>query len=149
MSTISSAALQSVFSPNYQATSTNNTAKALDAIDSALQSDSSSDALTALTSLQQSLSTGSSGSSTSTSQPFGTNTQANTDYTNLVSDIQSGNLDDAKTSLANLQTDLKSHKGGHHHGGGAPPPPPTTTTTTTTSTTSSESTSGNFVNVTV
>jgi hypothetical protein len=83
------------------------------AIGSALQSGDLSTAQSALATFQQDLQ---GNSQTSSSQPFGKNSQANSDYQNLVSALQSGNLSNAQQAFASLQTDLKAaHKGHHHH----------------------------------
>jgi hypothetical protein len=146
MSSISAAS--SLVSTLYAPTTQNSTSQALNALGTALQSGDTSDAQTALTALQTTLSSSSpSASSSSTSAPFGNNSQANADFTDLVNNVQSGNLTDAQTALTKLQSDLKTHKGGHGHGHhAAPPPPPDTSDSSTTST---SSTSGNVVNVTV
>ena len=120
----------------------------LSSLGTALQSGDTSSAQSALTTLQQSLPT----SAQNSNQPFGNNSQANSAYQNLVSDVQSGNLTSAQNDLSQLQTHLKSGHahGGHHHGGKPATPPPTDDSTATTSTTNdSDSTSGNFINVTV
>ena len=90
-----------------------------DAVGSALQSGDLATAQSALTTFQQAL-PGS--SSTSASQPFGKNSQANTDYQSLTSSLQSGNLASAQKAFTSLQKDLKpaqstqaTHKGHHHH----------------------------------
>ncbi|MGO8763999.1 MAG: hypothetical protein ACLQSR_02555 [Limisphaerales bacterium] len=89
------------------------------AIGSALQSGNLSTAQSALAAFQQDLQ---GNSQTTSSQPFGTNTKANSDYQNLVTSLQSGDLTNAKQDFTSLQTDLKSasaassaHKGHHHH----------------------------------
>ena len=91
------------------------------AIGSALQSGDLSTAQSALTTFQQSLQ---GGSQTTASQPFGKNSQANTDYQSLTSSLQSGDLAGAQKAFASLQNDLKptqsthaAHKGHHHHHG--------------------------------
>jgi len=97
--------------------------KNFQAIGGALQSGDVSTAQEALAALQQAMQGGSqSNSQTSSSQPFGKNTQANTDYQSLTSALQSGNVSDAQKAYASLQDDLKSassahsaHKGHHHH----------------------------------
>jgi outer membrane protein assembly factor BamD (BamD/ComL family) len=103
-----------------QTTSQNNffqIRKDFNSIGSALQSGNLSDAQSALSAFQQDLQSSSQLSST---QPFGTNTQANTDYQNLTSALQSGNLSDAQKAYSSLQSDLQSsqtHKGHRHHHG--------------------------------
>jgi hypothetical protein len=89
------------------------------AIGSALQAGDLTTAQSALTTFQQAL-PGS--SSTSASQPFGKNSQANTDYQSLTSSLQSGNLASSQKAFTSLQKDLKpaqttqaAHKGHHHH----------------------------------
>lgn len=108
------------------------------AIGTALESGDLSTAQTALSSFQKALQGVSQGNSqTSSSQPFGKNSQANSDYQNLTNALQSGDLASAQKAYASLQTDLKSsqstqaaHKGHRHHHASAP---------TSTSTTSSAS----------
>ena len=97
------------------------------AIGSALQSGDLSSAQSALAAFQQALQGNSqSNSQTSSSQPFGKNSQANKDYQNLTSALQSGNLSTAQKAYASLQNDLKAaataatatksaHRGHHHH----------------------------------
>ena len=93
------------------------------AIGSALQSGNVASAQCALTAFQQALQ-GSfqANSPTAATQPFGKNSQANTDFQNLTSALQSGNLSSAQQAYASLQNDLKSaepttstHKSHHHH----------------------------------
>jgi hypothetical protein len=89
----------------------------------ALQSGNVSAAQSALSAFQQDLQ---GNSQTSASQPFGSNSQANTDFQSLVSSLQKGDLSSAQKAFASLQTDLQSaqtspkkgHGGHHHHGGG-------------------------------
>jgi hypothetical protein len=78
--------------------------KSLQAVSSALQSGNVADAHSALAKFQKQLQ---GNSQTSTSQPFGNNSQANSAYQSLVSSVQSGNLWTAQQSLASLKTDLK------------------------------------------
>ncbi|MGA2244453.1 MAG: hypothetical protein ABSH48_05585 [Verrucomicrobiota bacterium] len=62
---------------------------------------------------------------TSASQPFGKNSQANTDFQSLTSDLQSGNLAGAQKAFSSLQNDVttaqsaqattSAHIGHHHH----------------------------------
>ncbi len=83
------------------------------AIGSALQSGNLSTAQSALAAFQQAVQ---GSSQTSSSQPFGSNSQANSDYQTLVSSLQSGDLSSAQKAFASLQTDLQAtHKGHHHH----------------------------------
>ena len=90
--------------------------KDFQAIGSALQSGNLTNAQSALSAFQQDLQ---GSSQSSSSQPFGTNTKANSDFQTLVSSLQSGNLSNAQQAFSSLQTDLKSsqsaHKGHHHH----------------------------------
>ena len=92
------------------------TVQDFNAIGTALQSGDLSTAQTALTTFQQALQVS---TSASTSQPFGKNSQANTDYQNLASSLQSGNLAGAQKAFTSLKTDLQptqaAHKGHHHH----------------------------------
>jgi hypothetical protein len=74
------------------------------AIGNALQSGNLSSAQSALAAFQQDLP----GSSQSPSkQPFGNNSQANTDYQGLTSALQSGDLSGAQKAFTNLQNDLE------------------------------------------
>jgi outer membrane protein assembly factor BamD (BamD/ComL family) len=115
------------------------------AIGSSLQSGDLSSAQSALAALQQALQGNSqSNSQTSSSQPFGKNSQANKDYQNLTSALQSGNLSTAQKAYASLQNDLKSaqstksaHKGHHHHHAASATSATASSTTPTTSSTSS------------
>ncbi len=108
------------------------------AIGSALQSGNVSSAQSALTAFQQVL-PGSTqpNSQTAATQPFGKNSQANTDFQNLTSALQSGNLATAQQAFASLQNDLKSaqsansvHKGHHHHHHGSSATAATSSSTT-------------------
>jgi len=101
------------------------------AIGSALASGDVATAQTALASFQQALQGNPQGSAQgssqkASSQPFGKDSQANTDYQNLTSALQSGNLSTAQKAYASLQNDLKAaataatatksaHRGHHHH----------------------------------
>jgi len=120
----------------------------LNALGTALQSGDPSTAQSALSTLQTTVSSNAQGS---TSQPFGNNTAANSDYNTLVNAVNSGNTTDAQSALTKLKADLKSGHahGHHHHGGGAPPPAPTSSTDSTDTTSSTTGTSGNILNVTV
>jgi len=123
--------------------------QSLNALGTALQSGNPSSAQSALSTLQQNLP---SSSQTSSSQPFGNNTQANSDYASLVSNVQSGNTTAAQSDLAKLQSDLKAGHGHghHHHGGGAPPTTATdSTTSSSTADTLDANISGSLLNVTV
>ena len=120
-----------------------------DAVGSALQSGDLATAQSALTTFQQAL-PGS--SSTSASQPFGKNSQANTDYQSLTSSLQSGNLAGAQKAFTSLQKDLKpaqtaqaAHKGHHHHHSSSATDATTaaTTASSTASSTTNSSTSSN------
>jgi hypothetical protein len=130
------------------------TAQALSDLSTALQSGNVTAAQTALASRQKALGQGTSSSQTATdatttsTSPFGSDSQANSDYKNLVSAINSGNVTDAQNALSNLQKDLKSHHGGHH-GHGAPPPTQVSAVDTTSTSDATSSSSGNYVNVTV
>jgi hypothetical protein len=81
--------------------------KSLQAVSSAVQSGNISAAQSALVKFQKLLQAN---SPTSTSQPFGNNSQANFAYKSLVSSVQSGNLSEAQQALSNLKTDLKPSK---------------------------------------
>jgi ribosomal protein S20 len=119
MSSISSVSpVTNPYQTNYQA-GYGQMVQNFDAVGSALQSGDLATAQSALTTFQQAL-PGS--SSTSASQPFGKNSQANTDYQSLTSSLQSGNLASAQKAFTSLQKDLKpaqstqaTHKGHHHH----------------------------------
>lgn len=82
------------------------------AIGSALSSGDLSTAQSALATFQQDLQ---GNSQTSSSQPFGNNSQANSDYQNLVSALNSGNVSSAQKAFASLQNDLTSSSKTHHH----------------------------------
>jgi hypothetical protein len=87
----------------------------LGVIGSKLKSGNLSAAQTAFSTYQQSVEGNS---------PFGMNSQANTDYQNLMADLQSGDLSAAQKDFVRLQTDLQPEKdstkiggfGLHHHG---------------------------------
>jgi hypothetical protein len=81
--------------------------KSLQAVSSALQSGNISQAQSALAKFQKQLQ---GNSQTSSSQPFGNNSQANSAYQSLVSSVQSGNLSVAQQALSSLKTDLKTSK---------------------------------------
>jgi hypothetical protein len=164
MSTISSASTlySTLFPSSTSTTSTQDaTTQALSELGSALQSGNAAQTQAALTAVQKVLlpNTPSASSSpalpiataatTTSSSPFGSDSQANADYKSLVGAINSGNLTDAQSALSNLQSDLKVSHGGKHHGHGGPPPPSDTPAPDTSSATDSDSTSGNYVNVTV
>ena len=118
------------------------------AIGSALQSGDLSSAQSSLTAFQQAVQGNSNSTSqTSSSQPFGKNSQANTDYQNLTSALQSGDLSTAQKAYTSLQNDLKSaqsaksaHKGHHHHHAAS-----ATAATTSSSTTQTASTTNSTV----
>jgi len=156
MSTISGVSPTDLYS-SYQAANQSGSSQLLqnlNALGTALQSGNPATAQSALSTLQTTLSNNTQGS---TNQPFGNNSAANADYTNLTAAVKSGNTSDAQTALAKLAADLKggkSHGGHRHHGGGAPAPAPAASTDTTDSTSTSTSssttgTSGSIVNVTV
>src|ERR1700722_19263518 len=117
MSAISS--VSSTTNP-YQTTNQNDMAQILQdfgAIGGALQSGDLSTAQSALATFQQDLQ---GNSQTASSQPFGSNTQANTDYKSLVSTLQNGDLSGAQKAFTSLQTDLQGGgvgktRGHHHH----------------------------------
>jgi len=141
MTAISSATAASTLYASTQSTTESQLLQKLKALGTAIKSGDTSSAQSALSTLQQAVA-GTSQAPAST-QPFGTNAAANTDYTNLVSDIGSGNLAAAQSDLSKLHAALKGHHGhGGHHAHGAPPP------TTTSATTDSDG-SGQNVNVTV
>ncbi len=126
-------------------------AKSFQSIGTALQSGDVTSAQTALTAFQKALQ-GASGASaqTTSTQPFGKDTKANTDYQSLTSALQSGNLSTAQKAYSSLQNDLTSaasaasatgaksaHRGHHHHrSSGATDTTDSTTATTDTSSTS-------------
>jgi hypothetical protein len=145
MSTISSATAANSLYATTQPSTQSQLLQNLNSLNTALQSGDTSSAQSALTTLQQTVAGNS--PTTSTSQPFGSNTAANTDYNNLVSNVGSGNLSAAQADLSKLQADLKAHHGhGGHHAHGAPPP---STTSSTTDSDGDGDGSGQFVNVTV
>ena len=119
--------------------------KSFQAIGSALQSGDVATAQTALTNFQQALQGNSQANSqAATSQPFGKNTQANSDYQNLTSALKSGNLSTAQQAFSSLQNDLKSAQSNnsaqatnsarrghrHHHSSSATSATPASTTAT-------------------
>jgi hypothetical protein len=149
MSSISSVSpVTNPYQTNYQA-GYGQMVQNFDAVGSALQSGDLATAQSALTTFQQAL-PGS--SSTSASQPFGKNSQANTDYQSLTSSLQSGNLAGAQKAFTSLQKDLKpaqtaqaAHKGHHHHHSSSATDATTaaTTASSTASSTTNSSTSSN------
>jgi hypothetical protein len=91
---------------------------------SALQSGNLSTAQSAFTSWQQDLTSIAppNQQSTQQSQPFGSNSQANSDFQSLSSALQSGDISSAQQAFANLKQDLQSsgssgsvHRHHHHH----------------------------------
>lgn len=86
------------------------------ALGTALQSGDLSSAQSALANFQQTVSGNASTSTTAASQPFGKNSQANSDFQTLTSALQSGDMTGAQQAFTSLQSDLKAaHKGHHHH----------------------------------
>jgi soluble cytochrome b562 len=81
--------------------------KSLQAVSSALQAGNISQAQSALAKFQKQLS---GNSPTAPSQPFGSNSQANSSYQSLVSSVQSGNLSAAQQAFSSLKTDLQTPK---------------------------------------
>jgi hypothetical protein len=81
------------------------------AIGNALNAGSLPDAQSAVATFQQGLSAGAS------SQPFGANAGANTDFKSLSSALQNGDLAGARKAYASLQDDLQGTRAsrGHHH----------------------------------
>jgi hypothetical protein len=117
MSNVSS--VSSIANP-YQTTNQNGFGQFLQdfkALGGALQSGNLSTAQSALATFQQDLQSNApaASSQTSANQPFGKNTQANTDFQNLASALQSGDLSSAQKAFASLQTDLQATQKGHHH----------------------------------
>jgi len=142
MSSISSVSSSNPAYQNYNASNVKQTIQDFQAIGNALQSGDVSTAQSALTTFQQALSN-SSNSQSSTSQPFGKNSQANTDYQSLVSSLQSGNLTTAQQAFTSLQKDLKPvHKGHHHHHGSS-----TTTASTANSPASTTGSAGSLLDI--
>jgi hypothetical protein len=136
MSSISNISGVSSATNPYQVSNQNGFAQTVQdfkAIGSALQSGNVANAQSALATFQQNL-TGS--SQTTTSQPFGKNSQANTDYQSLTNSLQSGDLAGAQKAFTSLKNDLNSspstssaqaaHKGHHHHHHAASATSPTT-----------------------
>lgn len=130
--------------PNpYQTTNQNGFAQFIqdfNAVGSALQSGDVSGAQSALATFSQDLPAN---STTSSTHPFGKNSQADTDYQNLTTALQSGNLSAAQQAFASLQKDLQragtSGKAHHHHHHGSDDSQTTPSATTTASTSSSSS----------
>jgi hypothetical protein len=79
------------------------------AIGVSLQSGNLASAQTALAAIQKDFQTG---LSSNASQPFGTNTQANTDFQTLTTSLKSGDMTGAQKAFASLQTDLKASLAG-------------------------------------
>lgn len=126
MSTISSITATTDPSQTGAETHFSQLAKSFQAIGSALQSGDLSSAQSALANFEQAIpGTSQSKSQSKTSQPFGQNSQANSDYKNLTDALQSGNLSTAQKAYASLQNDLanasssastkSTHRGHHHH----------------------------------
>jgi hypothetical protein len=150
MSTVSNISTSNPYQA-YPVGSKNTAAQALVAAGTALQSGSISDTTPATAPGQAVVE-----EAQTTTKPAPTNAQADADYSNLVNDVQNGDLSDAQAALAKLQIDLKGAHGGHHHHAEAASPAPTAVTTDTLSSTTDSSgstsdsnTSGNYVNVTV
>jgi hypothetical protein len=146
-------AVASVSSPAnpYQTQYQNGFAQTLEdfnSIGSALQSGDLSSAQSALTAFQQDLQ---GNSQTSSNQPFGQNTKANTDYQSLTSALQAGDLSGAQSAFANLQKDLegsgRTHRR-HHHGSDDYGAADAAASTTGTSSSSTSSTSGTVASTT-
>lgn len=146
MSSISSVLSSNPAYQNYNTSNVQQTVQDFQALGSALQSGDVSSAQSALTTFQQALATATN-SQSSSSQPFGKNSQANTDYQSLASALQSGNLTTAQQAFSRLQTDLKpAHTGHHHHHGSATSTTATTNTANTAaSTTSVTGSAGNLL----
>jgi hypothetical protein len=81
----------------------------LEVIGSKLKSGNLSAVQTALSTFQQNV---------QGNPPFGMNSQANTDYQNLMADVQSGDLPAAQKNFDRLQTDLKPEKTSTKSGSG-------------------------------
>jgi ribosomal protein S20 len=75
-------------------------------VGSALQNGDVSAAQNALAAFQQGLS---SGAQSASGNPFGKNTQANTNYNNLSSALQDGDLTGAQTAYTSLQSALQNY----------------------------------------
>ncbi len=61
-----------------------------------------------------------SATSSTTGSSSGKNSTLSDDFSSLSQALQSGNVTDAQTAFAKLQTDMQAQKkGGHHHHGGA------------------------------
>ena len=85
-------------------------------IGKALKSGDLATAKSGLASFQQALQQISpSNAQTSAALPFGSNAQANTDYQNLASALQSGDLAGARKDFLSLQNDLKPVPTALHH----------------------------------
>jgi hypothetical protein len=119
MSAITSGA-NSVTGPNQQPyrNGFSQTLDAFNSIGNALNAGNLSSAQSALAAFEQDTQ----GSSQSSSNnPFGSNTKANSDFQNLTGALQSGDLSGAQTAFANLQKDLQANGTGasrrfHNHG---------------------------------
>jgi hypothetical protein len=146
MSSISG--VSSATTPYYQTTNQSGSGQLVqnfNDIGTALQSGDLSAAQSALTTFQQSLQ---GEAQTTASQPFGKNSQANTDYQSLTSSLQSGDLASAQKTFTSLQKDLKptqttqaAHKGCHHHHHSSSATSATPAATAASSTTNSNSSS--------
>jgi ribosomal protein S20 len=162
MNNISSGTPAANLNQNTNQSTVSQLAKNFQAIGSALQAGNVSSAQNALTAFQQALPS----TQTSSSQPFGKNSQANTDYQNLTSSLASGDLAGAQKAFTSLQNDLKSgasasgtksaHKGHHHHRSSEAASATTVSTTSATGSTAAQNSGsttasvvgGNLLNVT-
>ncbi len=107
MSSVSSLSSTGYFYQPNNTSAANPLMKGLQAVGSALESGNVSEAQSALANLQKQLQ---GNSQTSSNQPFGNNSQANSAYQNLVSSVQSGNISGAEKALTSLKTDLRKSK---------------------------------------
>jgi hypothetical protein len=86
--------------------------KSLQAVSTALQSGNVSEAQSALSKFQKELQGNAPAANTqaAASQPFGSNSRANSAYQNLVSAVKTGDLSVAEQALTSLKTDLRGSK---------------------------------------
>ena len=115
-------------------------------LSSALQNGDLAGAQQAFASLQNSSGQGQTSNANTTSSTNSSNSSSGNAITNdfqaLSTALQSGNIKDAQSAFAQLQTDMKAKKGGHHHHhhGGAGSSNTSTAGATSTNTTTTSST---------
>jgi len=92
----------------------------LSQLGTALQSGDLAGAQKAFSDLQSTTQGQKSTTSSTTGSSSGKNTTLSDDFSSLSQALQSGNVTDAQTAFAKLQTDMQAQKkGGHHHHGGS------------------------------